>query len=162
MAVALGVFDLYDGIATYVEATVVPISVAAISLVSTTIHLIMCFRLNRELKLEVGSRNLRSIGHGLVLTSKKRVALQQEYRHVGVSFGLVISYTIFNYPYMFYSLLELEKRKHCESSGMDLYNVLVMVLALKTVADPIVCIGTIAFIAKYWRQQRQQESESLT
>ena len=162
MAVTLGVFDLYDGIAIYVESKIVPMNVATVSLISILLHLTMCCRMHFKLQKDITCRSARSIGHGLVVTSRKGLALRQEYRHVGLSFGLVISYTLFHYPYMIYSFLNLEKRKYCHSSGMDLYTALVLILALKTVIDPLICICITLCIPRYWKQARQNENESST
>ena len=162
LAIALGVIDLYDGIAIYVETEIVPINCAAASLISIALHLVMCSRIHYELKQDMILRSTRSIGHGLIITSRKGLALRQEYRHVGLSFALVICYTVFNYPYMLYSFLQLEKGKHCDGLGMDLYNVLVMLLAFKAVVDPFICICITVCIPRYWKQLRQHENESST
>ena len=162
LAAALGVFDLYDGIGAFVESTIIPITFGGVSLISVILHLIMCCRMHYELKRDISSRSLRSIGHGFVITSRKGLALRQEYRKTGLSFALVICYVVFSYPYMLYSFLESKKTQNCHISGMDLYNILVVLLGFKTVADPIICICITVCIPRYWKQLRQQENESST
>lgn len=162
MAVSMGFIDLHNDIANYVEAKIVPFSFAATSFISILLHLIMCCRMQFELKREISSRGMRSLGKGLVITSRKGLALRQAYRHVGLSFGLVVCYAVLNYPFMLYSFLTSENPTYCQGPGMGLYNLLVAILAFKTVADPLICILITVCIPKYWKQLQQQENESST
>lgn len=162
LAVLLGVFDLYDNIRPYVDAKIVPLSFAAVALITIALHFIMCCRIHNELKRDISFRSLRSLGKGLVITSRKGLTLRQQFRHTGLSFSLIVCYAVFNYPYMIYSFLGVEHSTHCRGSGLGTYNVLVSLLALKTVADPIISLCITVCIPKYWKQIRQHENESST
>ena len=161
-AVALGVFDLYDGIGTLTQKYVIPGSFASASIICIVVHLVMICYLNYKLKHDSNARTSRSLGRGLILTSRRGLELRQEYRSIGLSFGLVVTYVVFTYPYMLYSFLDLESVRHCEGTQHNMYNILVSLLGFKTAADPIICICVNLCIPRFSKQFLQGKTESTT
>lgn len=162
LSVALGIFDLYDGIRDIMLTKIIPLCFAATSFVAMFLHFIMCCVMHRAFTRDYNGRSLRSLGRGLFLSTRRALELRQEYYDLGLSFGLILSYLTFNYPFMLYSFLNYERVDHCEGTQHNFYNIVICLMGCKTIADPLLCIFCKVCLPRYQKQLRRSESESST